>query len=291
MTRGSPSDDLLALVRAALDEDAPAGDLTTEAVLQPGLGCTAELIAKEAGVVAGVRSAEAVFAVASTQDGTDVGVDVKTPDGSVVSPGDLIARIEGVASTVLRGERPSINLLGHLCGVATLTRAFVDAAEPAAILCTRKTTPGLRRLEREAVVAGGGSLHRASLSDAILIKDNHVRLAGGVGPAVRLALGRGVPVEVEVETLDQLEEAIAAGADRFLLDNPTPEAVGEAIRRLGGSERLEVSGGVTLENVRSFVEAGARAISVGRLTHSAPALDLSLEMTDTILLEGRDRDG
>lgn len=290
MTRGSPSDDLLALVRAALDEDAPDGDLTSQIVLTPGLGCTAELIAKEAGVIAGVRSAEAVFAVASMQDETDIEVDVKTPEGSVVSPGDLIARIEGAAATVLRGERPAINLLGHLSGVATLTRAFVDASEPAAILCTRKTTPGLRQLEREAVLAGGGSLHRASLSDAILIKDNHVRLAGGVGLAVRRAVERGVPVEVEVETLDQLDEAIAAGADRFLLDNPTPEAVGEAIGRLGGPERLEVSGGVTLENVRSFVEAGARTISVGRLTHSAPALDLSLEMTDTTPPE-RDRDG
>lgn len=290
MTPGSPPDDLLALVRAALDEDAPAGDLTTEAVLQPGLGCTAELIAKEAGVIAGVRSAEAVFAVVSMQDGTDVEVDVKTPDGSVVSPGDLVARIEGAATTVLRGERPAINLLGHLSGVATLTRAFVDAAEPAVILCTRKTTPGLRRLEREAVLAGGGSLHRASLSDAVLIKDNHVRLAGGVGPAVRRAVGRGVPVEVEVETLAQLDEAMAAGADRFLLDNPTPESVREAINRLGGADRLEVSGGVTLENVRAFVEAGARAISVGRLTHSAPALDLSLEMTDTMPQGACDRD-
>ncbi|HEY6566328.1 MAG TPA: carboxylating nicotinate-nucleotide diphosphorylase [Actinomycetota bacterium] len=291
MTRGSPPDDLLALVRAALEEDAPQGDLTSEVVLQPGTGCAAELIAKDTGVIAGIRSMEAVFAEVSMQDGTHVAIDVKTPDGSPVSPGDLIARIQGVAATVLRGERPSINLLSHLSGVATLTRAFVDAAEPATILCTRKTTPGLRKLEREAVLAGGGSLHRGSLSDAILIKDNHVQLAGGVGPAVRRAVDHGVPVEVEVETLDQLEEAIAAGADRFLLDNPTPELVGEAIRRLGGHERLEVSGGVTLDNVGSFVDAGARTISVGRLTHSSTALDLSLEITDTIHPEAGDGDG
>jgi nicotinate-nucleotide pyrophosphorylase (carboxylating) len=181
----------------------------------------------------------------------------------------------------LRAERPALNLLSHLSGVATLTRAFVDAAVPATILCTRKTTPGLRRFERDAVVAGGGTLHRASLSDAVLIKDNHVRLAGGVAEAVGAARDRSdVPIEVEVETIEQLDEAVTAGADRVLLDNPTPQLVRSAVDRIGDASRLEVSGGVTLENVRSFVDAGARVISVGRLTHSAPALDLSMEITD-----------
>jgi nicotinate-nucleotide pyrophosphorylase (carboxylating) len=164
--------------------------------------------------------------------------------------------------------------------VATLTRAFVEAARPARILCTRKTTPGLRALEREAVEAGGGSLHRASLSDAVLIKDNHLRIAGGVGPAVRRAKEGGLPVEVEVETLSELEEAIRAGADQILLDNPTPELVRDAIGMVRDSERVEISGGVTLDSVQSLVAAGARVISVGRITHSAPSLDLSLEVTD-----------
>jgi nicotinate-nucleotide pyrophosphorylase (carboxylating) len=156
----------------------------------------------------------------------------------------------------------------------------VDAAAPAAVLCTRKTTPGLRELERAAIAAGGGKLHRGSLSEAILVKDNHVRAAGGVGEAVRRAGAEGARVEVEVESLEQLEEAIEAGADRILLDNPTPELVREAVARAGDASGLEVSGGVTIENVRALVDAGARVVSVGRLTHSAPALDLSLEIVD-----------
>jgi nicotinate-nucleotide pyrophosphorylase (carboxylating) len=164
--------------------------------------------------------------------------------------------------------------------VATLTRAFVDAATPARILCTRKTIPGLRALEREAVLAGGGSLHRASLSDAVLIKDNHLRISGGAGEAVRRAKRGGVPIEVEVETLEELDQALAAGADRILLDNATPHLVREAVGRVGDPERLEISGGVTLDSVSSLVEAGARVISVGRITHSASSLDLSLEVTD-----------
>jgi nicotinate-nucleotide pyrophosphorylase (carboxylating) len=179
----------------------------------------------------------------------------------------------------LRAERVAINFLAHLSGVATLTRAFVEAAKPARILNTRKTTPGLRALERDAVRAGGGILHRASLSDAVLIKDNHLRLAGGVTTAVAAAKSGGVPVEVEVETLAQLDEAMAAGADRILLDNPTPELVKDALDRVGDPERLEISGGVTLDSVPLLVAAGARVISVGRITHSAPSLDLSLEVT------------
>lgn len=276
------SEDLtvLALAHSALAEDAPAGDLTTDLTVGPGVVCTAELIAKGTGVIAGVDVACAVFTAAASEDGTSVEVDVEALDGTSVGSGDRVAMVRGSARTILRAERPAVNLLGHLSGVATLTRRFVDAATPAAILCTRKTTPGLRSLERAAVLAGGGSLHRASLSDAILIKDNHVRIAGGVGASVRNAKRGGVPVEVEVETLGQLDEAMRAGADRFLLDNPTPELVGLAIERLGGADRLEVSGGVTLETVASFVAAGARAISVGALTHSAPSLDLSLEVID-----------
>jgi nicotinate-nucleotide pyrophosphorylase (carboxylating) len=272
------SENLTAIAGAALAEDAPAGDLTTELTVGASVSCTAELIAKQLGVIAGIDAARAVFDTAATQDGTAVEVDVKAPDGTSVRPGDRVAVVRGAARTILRAERPAVNLLGHLSGVATLTRRFVEAAAPAVILCTRKTTPGLRSLERAAVLAGGGTLHRASLSDAILIKDNHLRVAGGVAAAVGDAKRGGVPIEVEVETLEQLDEAVAAGADRILLDNPTPELVDQAIERLGGADRLEVSGGVTLETVASFVAAGARAISVGALTHSAPSLDLSLEV-------------
>jgi len=271
-------DDLDMLARAALAEDAPAGDLTSRLTIPEGTTCTAEVVAKQHGVLAGVAAAAAVFAQAAREDAVSLAIDWKLADGAAVEPGDRVALIDGPAATVLRAERPALNLLGHLSGIATLTRAYVDAAAPAQILCTRKTLPGLRAMERAAVLAGGGTLHRASLSDAILIKDTHVGIAGGVTEAVRRAKTGGVPVEVEVETLEQLDEAMAEGADRILLDNPTPARVRDAIARVGDPMRLEVSGGVDLENVRVFVEAGARVISVGRLTHSAPALDLSLEV-------------
>jgi nicotinate-nucleotide pyrophosphorylase (carboxylating) len=271
-------EDLDLLARAALAEDAPDGDLTSRLTVRPGTACVAELVAKQVGVLAGAAPATAVFAAAAAQDHADVSIDWKLDDGALVAPGDRIALLEGPATTILRAERPALNLLGHLSGIATLTRAYVEAASPAQILCTRKTLPGLRAVERDAVAAGGGSLHRATLSDAILIKDTHVRVAGGVTEAVRRARAGGVPIEVEVETLAQLEEALAGGAERILLDNPTPERVRDAIARVGDPMRLEISGGVNLDNVAAFVQAGARVISVGRLTHSAPSLDLSLEV-------------
>jgi len=263
----------------ALAEDAPAGDLTSELVVPADAGCSAELIAKASGVVSGVEIAQAVLDVAARQDGSgDVTVRWNVGDGSTVTSGDVIAAVDGPARTVLRAERVTINFLSHLSGVATLTRAFADAAGPARILCTRKTIPGLRALEREAVLHGGGTLHRASLTEAVLIKDNHLRIAGSVAEAVRRAKAGAVPVEVEVETLEQLDEALEAGADGILLDNPTPDLVRRAVERVGDPERLEVSGGVTLENIGALVQAGARLVSVGRLTHSAPALDISLEV-------------
>lgn len=274
------SDDLDQLARAALAEDAPAGDLTSRLTIPAGTACTAELVVKQDGVLAGVEAAAAVFTAAADQDRSSLTIDWKLADGDTVAPGDRVALLDGAAATVLRAERPALNLLGHLSGIATLTRTYVEVAAPAQILCTRKTLPGLRHVERAAVAAGGGTLHRASLSDAILIKDTHVRIAGGVTEAVRRAKSGGVPVEVEVETLEQLDEAIAEGADRILLDNPTPDRVREAIARVGDPMRLEVSGGVRLENLRDFVDAGARVLSVGRLTHSAPSLDLSLEVID-----------
>lgn len=270
----------LAIVHRALEEDAPTGDLTSELVVPRASRCTAELIAKEAGILAGTGVARAVFDVTAEQDDTDVEQDWRAGDGETLTPGTVIATFHGPFRTILRAERPAINLLAHLSGIATLTRRFVDAAAPAQVLCTRKTLPGLRSLERAAVAAGGGSLHRASLSDAVLIKDNHLRAAGGVVEAVRSAKTHGIPVEVEVETMEQLEQALEAGADRILLDNPTPALVREAVARVGDALRLEISGGVTLDTVGELVNAGARVVSVGRLTHSAPSLDISLEVTD-----------
>jgi nicotinate-nucleotide pyrophosphorylase (carboxylating) len=274
------ADDLDTLARRALAEDAPDGDVTSKATVPASTRCVAELVAKQDGVLAGVDAARAVFAMATEQDGTDVQIDWKAADGDRTRAGDRVALIRGDARTILRAERPALNLLGHLSGIATLTRRYVDAAAPAQILCTRKTLPGLRAVERSAVAAAGGTLHRASLSDAILIKDTHVRIAGGVGEAVRRARSAGLPIEVEVETLDQLDEALAEGAERILLDNPTPERVRDAVARVRDPMRLEISGGVSLDNVGAFVEAGARVLSVGRLTHSAPALDLSLEVVE-----------
>lgn len=274
-------EDLRTIVELALSEDAPAGDLTTQLVVAEGATCRAELRAGARGVVAGVRTASAVFDLVAEQDGgVVVDLDWEVKDGDSVSPGERLCLITGPARAILRAERVAINFLSHLSGVATLTRAFVEAASPAEVLCTRKTVPGLRALQREAVLAGGGSLHRASLSEAVLIKENHQRVAGGITEAVRRARARGAPVEMEVETLEELDEALRARADRILLDNPTPELVREATSRSGGPDRIEISGGVTLDSVGSLVEAGARLVSVGRLTHSAPALDMSLEVID-----------
>jgi nicotinate-nucleotide pyrophosphorylase (carboxylating) len=270
--------DLEELARLALAEDAPTGDTTSSLTVPAGTRCTAELIAKQEGVLAGVDAAGAVFEATAAEDKTELSVDWKASDGAWLDLGDRVALLHGDARTVLRAERPALNLLGHLSGIATLAKAYVDAAAPAQVLCTRKTLPGLRAVERAAVAAGGGTLHRASLSDAILIKDTHVRIAGGVDEAVRRAQISGLPVEVEVETLEQLEEALAAGAERILLDNFTPARVAEAVARVENPARLEISGGVTLETARAYVEAGALVMSVGRLTHSAPALDLSLEV-------------
>ncbi|TMK86093.1 MAG: carboxylating nicotinate-nucleotide diphosphorylase [Actinobacteria bacterium] len=269
------------VVEIALAEDAPAGDVTTVLTIPESAWCRAEIRAKAEGVVAGRGAAQMVFGIVADQDGLGpVDVDWKVRDGDQVRPEDVLASVRGPARSVLRAERVAINFLAHLSGVATLTRKFVEAARPAEVLCTRKTTPGLRSLERGAVAAGGGSLHRASLSDAVLIKDNHIRVAGGVVEAVRQAKAGGLPVEVEVDTLDQLDEALGAGADRILLDNPTPDLVRAAVERVGDARRLEVSGGITLDSVPLLVQAGARVISVGRITHSAPSLDLSLEVID-----------
>jgi nicotinate-nucleotide pyrophosphorylase (carboxylating) len=256
-----------------LREDVGDGDLTTLAVVDEEATCEAEIRLREPGVVCGLEAAAAVFA--------ELGATLEplAAEGDWVDPGP-VARVSGPARSVLTGERLALNLVGRLSGVATLTRRFVTAVAgtEAEILDTRKTTPGLRALEKHAVRCGGGRNHRLGLYDGILIKDNHLRVSGSLGEAVRRAQGRGVPVEVECDTLEQVEEALAAGADRILLDNMPPPVLARAVALVGGRAELEASGGVTLDTVREIAESGVSFISVGALTHSARSLDVSMEV-------------
>jgi nicotinate-nucleotide pyrophosphorylase (carboxylating) len=264
-------------VREALVEDRADHDLTTSAVVPDGLWAAAELRAGAGGVVAGLAAAEEAF----RQVDARCAFEAAASDGSSVEPGDLLAQVTGPLAGLLRAERTALNFLQQLSGVATLTRRYVDAAGRTAVLDTRKTAPGLRPLQRLAVSAGGGVNHRTDLSDAVLIKDNHVAAAGGTAAAIRLGRRAGLPVEVEVESLEELEVALAERAETVLLDNMGPAEVAEAVRRTGGRAALEVSGGVTLATVAAYAATGVDRISVGALTHSAPALDISMEVTRT----------
>lgn len=263
-----------------LAEDTGHGDVTTRAVVPSHRAGRARIEARDEGVVAGVEIAAACFDVAS---GGALRFERLRADGDEVAPGDVVARIEGPLGPLLTAERTALNLLGHLSGIATITRRFAKEVEgtTARLVDTRKTTPGLRLLEKSAVVAGGGSNHRFGLDDGVLVKDNHVAAAGGVTEAVARARARvphGLKIEVEVSSLDELDEAMAAGADVVLLDNMSPEMVGAAVARAGGKVVLEASGGIDLSNVRRYAETGVDLISVGALTHSAPNVDLSLEV-------------
>ncbi len=265
------------VVRDALAEDVGAGDVTTDALFEASAIGTAELLVKERGVVCGLAAAEAVFRALDA----DVQFDALLSDGDVAQPRP-VARVQGQLRALLTGERVALNLLGRLSGVATSTRRYVDAVDGsrARILDTRKTTPGLRELEKYAVACGGGSNHRFGLYDAILVKDNHIRLSGGIASAVeRLrAAGGGLPIQVEAETLDDVREALALGVDSILLDNMPPETLRGAVALAGGRVPLEASGGVTLESVRAVAETGVDFISIGALTHAARSLDVSLEV-------------
>jgi nicotinate-nucleotide pyrophosphorylase (carboxylating) len=260
---------------AWLAEDIGTGDVTTLALIDEDVLCKAAVLAKEPGVICGLDATAAVFA--------ELGVRFEplVAEGSRVEPMQ-VADVEGPGRGVLTGERLALNLLGRLSGIATLTRRYVDAIEgtEAAILDTRKTTPGLRALEKHAVATGGGTNHRFSLDDGVLIKDNHLRLAGGVTAAVTRIreADTGLPIEVEVETLEQAREALAVGADAILLDNMTPDELRDAVALVAGRAKLEASGGVTLDTVREIAETGVDFISVGALTHSARSLDVSLEV-------------
>ena len=269
-----------AMVRRALAEDlGRVGDVTTDAIVGHDDRAVARVVARAAGRVAGVGPAGLAFRML---DDT-CRVEVRSQDGADVSRGDAILVVDGAARAILTGERTALNLLGHLSGIATLTRTYVQAVAGtvATIVCTRKTTPGLRALEKFAVRCGGGANHRFGLDDAMLIKDNHVALAGGVRPAVeraRASAGHLVAVELEVDTLEQLEEALLLGVDVVLLDNMDPATLRRAVQLVAGRCLTEASGGITLETVRAVADSGVDLISVGALTHSAPALDVSLEI-------------
>jgi nicotinate-nucleotide pyrophosphorylase (carboxylating) len=261
-------------VRAWLAEDLGKGDLTSEALVPEDATAAASILLKERGVVSGLEVARAVFAELDP----NVRFDPLAADGEQTE--GEIARLEGRARALLGGERLALNLLGRLSGIATLTQRYVEAVAGTGveILDTRKTTPGLRTLEKYAVRCGGGRNHRLALDDGILIKDNHLRVAGPIGAAVDFAQATGAEVEVECDTLEQVEEALAAGADVILLDNMTPALLTRAVTHTGGRAKLEASGGVTLGNVRAIAETGVDFVSVGALTHSAQALDVSMEV-------------
>jgi nicotinate-nucleotide pyrophosphorylase (carboxylating) len=268
------------IVREALEEDIGARDITTEATVPQHLRARAVVVAKQELVLAGLEVAVAVFKALDPE----IVWKPEGREGDRFFPGTVIGSVAGRAGALLTAERVALNFLQRLCGVATLTRRFVDAVAGtrARIRDTRKTTPLLRFLEKHAVEVGGGVPHRPGLDGGILVKDNHVRLAGSVRAATRRAVvaaaGLDVELEVEVEAIEQVEEAIAAGARMVLLDNFSPDAVRDAIEQIAGRVPVEVSGGVRLDNVRDYAEAGPDYIAVGALTHSAPAVDISLEI-------------
>jgi nicotinate-nucleotide pyrophosphorylase (carboxylating) len=269
-------------ISAFLAEDLGRGDITTQACIKRNANARGRFLAKEPMVVAGLEAAEAVFATLDSQQQLEAFVS----DGEEVEAGKVIARTNGFADVLLAGERLALNLLQRLSGIATLTRRYVAAVEGtgAAIVDTRKTVPGLRMLEKYAVQAGGGRNHRFGLDDGVLIKDNHIALAGGVGAAVKRAkesVGHLHKIEVEVSTERDLREAVEEGADILLLDNLTPEETARFVRlarELAPGVLLESSGGITTESVRSYAEAGVDLVSVGALTHSARAMDISFKI-------------
>ena len=267
-------------VRAALLEDlGRAGDITTNATIPAMKQARAVIAARQPGIVAGLDLSKAAFRLLDPA----LSFEARIADGAAVTPGAILATIEGPARALLSAERVALNFLGRLSGIATLTSRYVAAVAhtKARIVCTRKTTPGLRTFEKYAVLSGGGFNHRFGLDDAILIKDNHIAVAGGIIPALRAvkaAIGHLVKIEIEVDTLDQLDEVLTEGADVVLLDNMTPARLREAVARVKGRLLTEASGGVTLETVAAIAESGVDMISVGALTHSAQVLDVGLDI-------------
>lgn len=267
------------IIRDALKEDLGlAGDVTASAVVPPKARFKAEFRAREAGVSAGVDCARLAMSLMDPQ----IRFETLLTDGSAVKKGDVIARIEGNARAILAAERVALNLLCHLSGVASLTAKYVAAIEglTSKIVCTRKTMPLLRGLQKHAVKCGGGHSHRYGLDDAILIKDNHIAICGGVGPAMERAkagVGHTMKIEIEVDSIAQLKDALPYGPDVLLLDNFSLDMYAEAVKLASGKAILEASGGVNLETVRNIAETGVDVISVGALTHSAPNFDIGLD--------------
>ncbi|MGH6847234.1 MAG: carboxylating nicotinate-nucleotide diphosphorylase [Methylocella sp.] len=270
------------LVRAALLEDlGRAGDITTDAIVPAGLAARAALVAREKGVVAGLDLAKLAFELIDP----NIAMQVECDEGATVAPSGVIARITGPARGILSAERTALNFLGHLSGIASATASIVAAVRgtKAKIVCTRKTTPGLRAVEKYAVRAGGGANHRFGLDDAILIKDNHIAIAGGIAQALRrarAAAGHLVKIEVEIDNLDQLKEALGEGADAVLLDNMSLDRLAKAVAIVDGRAMTEASGRVSPESAPALAAIGVDLISVGWLTHSAPVLDIGLDFED-----------
>jgi len=255
-----------------------AGDITTNAIIAKGATAKTSIVAREAGIIAGLEVARFAFATANAE----ISFTSHCEDGAPVGSSAVIAEIFGPAAGILIAERTALNFLGHLSGIATLTHRFVQSIEhtKARICCTRKTTPGLRALEKFAVRAGGGINHRFGLDDAVLIKDNHIAAAGGIKPALRAAkssTGHMVKIEIEVDTLEQLGQVLDEGVDAVLLDNMAPDMLRRAVDMIAGRALSEASGGVDLDSVKAIAEAGVDLISVGAITHSAPSLDFGLD--------------
>ena len=268
------------IVRNALIEDlGRAGDITSDSIIPPDLRAEARFVAREAGIVAGLKLAELAFDLLDPH----IKLHIDIPDGGRVAPGDVIARLSGPAGKILTGERVALNFLGHLSGIATATHRIAQAIAhtKARIVCTRKTTPGLRIAEKYAVRCGGGMNHRFGLDDAILIKDNHVALAGGVEAALaraRASAGHMVKIELEVDTLEQLAQALALGVDAVLLDNMSLGDLRKAVAMVGGRAVTEASGRINLDTAAGIAETGVDMISAGWLTHSAAVLDIGLDI-------------
>jgi nicotinate-nucleotide pyrophosphorylase (carboxylating) len=279
----SVEDGMRAVVRTALAEDVGSGDVTTESTVPEGQCSRARIVAKEKGVIAGLKVAEAVF----RELDSDVEVKLRVIDGERVVPGDLVAELKGRTRAILTGERVALNFLQRLSGVATMTAKYADVLRGTGVILldTRKTTPGMRLLEKYAVGVGGGANHRIGLWEMALIKENHIIATGGITPAISSVRSRypDLAIEVEVRNLDELNEALESDIDRVMLDNMSIDEMRQAIRTAREHEHpadVEISGGVTLENLTAIAELGPTFISVGVLTHSAPALDLSLLVED-----------
>ncbi len=281
MTLNTPlHPDILAAIRRALEEDIGSGDVTTESIVPPEATMRGHIVARQAGVVAGLDVAQAVYQMVDEH----VVFETQVEEGARVQRGQTLAIVSGPARSLLTAERTALNFLGRMSGIATLTRQFVDAVAGtgAIILDTRKTAPGLRMVDKLAVRRGGGQNHRLGLYDMVLIKDNHIDFAGSLTLAVQRAR-RAAPhlnLEVEARTLDDVRQALALGVERILLDNMPPSAMAEAVRLVAGRARLEASGNVSLENVRQIAETGVDYISIGALTHSARVFDVAFDYLD-----------